>query len=81
MLLAISKKPLESDFSIGEFYLTEVLRRVQQEHHNRVEEQRRWQAEISERKDVSLQEIGEQMDDLQETIQHKVQKAFASLSK
>ena len=81
MLIAISKKPLESDFSIGEFYLSQVLIRVQQQHHNRMEEHRRLQAENSEHEFITLQDIGKQMEDLQATIQHPVQKAFASLSK
>ena len=32
MLKAISEKPLASDYSIGEFYLSSVLLRVEQKH-------------------------------------------------
>ena len=45
-----------------------------------MEEHRRLQAENSEHEIITLQDIGKQMEDLQETIQHPVQKAFASLS-
>ena len=81
MLVAISKKPLESDFSIGEFYLSQVLLRVQQQHHYKMEELRRLQAENSIHEPITLQDIVKQMEELQETIQQPVQKAFASLSK